>query len=414
MPNVSGGPRRRSKASWILGIPIAAAVVWGVYASYAPPPVGPMGEVMAPDEDVLTAQIVNSGIGILRNARLKNGDGVYRRDAHAKNHGCALADFSVTERLEEPFRQGVFAGRKYQAWVRFSSGNEGANSDWKPDARGMAIKVLGVPGTKLLEGEQDAQTQDFLMIDNPVFFIRNVEEYARLTKFQGEGSQFGYFFEGKNPFKWRLREFRLGLGILNVDMPLPKALPATEFHSMSAYKLGPRNNVKFMTKPVACKAGGDVASRWVSWSRNGLGDDLRDSLKADAACFDLMMQMQVPGKNMPVEDTTVRWSRNDSPFVTVARVELKKQDIKPQMDNGFCENLSFTPWHALPEHRPVGGLNRVRKAVYQNISRYRRCMNGMFYGEPLNDGSPKFGSKPCSALAPVPEAGESKTAAGGS
>jgi hypothetical protein len=25
--------------------------------------------------------------------------------------------------------------------------------------------------------------------------------------------------------------------------------------------------------------------------------------------------------------------------------------------------LSFNPGHALPEHRPIGGINRLRKAV---------------------------------------------------
>ncbi len=406
MPNMSKGKRRRSRVLAILYALLAFLAIWAVYALYASPPAGPMGEVIGPDEDVHTSQIVNSGISILRNGRVKNKDGIYRRDAHAKTHGCALADFSVAPNLEPPFRQGIFAGEKYKAWVRFSSGNEVTQSDWKPDARGMAIKVLAVPGKKLLEGEDSAQTQDFLMINNPVFFIRDVEEYARLTQFQGEGAQFGYFFEGANPFKWHLREFRLGIGLLR----LPRALLATEFHSMTAYKLGPRNNVKFMAKPVACKAGGDTPSNWVSWNRNGLGNDLREHLKTDVACFDLTMQMQVPGKNMPVEDTTVRWSRSDSPFVTVARLELKKQDIQPQTDSKFCENLSFTPWHALPEHRPVGGLNRVRKAVYQNISRFRRCMNGVFFGEPLNDGTPKFDSKPCTATEPVPEVEGAKSA----
>ena len=42
----------------------------------------------------------------------------------------------------------------------------------------MAIKLLGVPGEKLLEDEKDATTQDFVLIDNPVFFIRNVADYV--------------------------------------------------------------------------------------------------------------------------------------------------------------------------------------------------------------------------------------------
>lgn len=41
-------------------------------------------------------------------------------------------------------------GKTYQAWIRFSNGSKDAQqADIKKDARGMAIKLLGVPGEKL-------------------------------------------------------------------------------------------------------------------------------------------------------------------------------------------------------------------------------------------------------------------------
>jgi hypothetical protein len=85
-----------------------------------------------------------------------------------------------------------------------------------------------------------------------------------------------------------------------------------------------------------------------------------------------MVQPQVPGKNMPIEDPTVEWSERDSPFVTVATITVPKQDFDSERQNTFCENLSFSPWHALDAHRPIGGLNRLRKAVYLEDARYRR------------------------------------------
>ncbi len=103
---------------------LAVPALWLFYASYASPPKGPMGEFVPPDEDVYTAQIINSGISMLRATREVVGDGTYRRDAHAKTHGCMLASFTPKPNLEPALRQGVFADPKtHNAWIRFSSGS---------------------------------------------------------------------------------------------------------------------------------------------------------------------------------------------------------------------------------------------------------------------------------------------------
>jgi hypothetical protein len=173
---------------------------------------------------------------------------------------------------------------------------------------------------------------------------------------------------------------------------------------MSAYRLGAAQFIKYSTKPVACH-GGSLPSAWAGFGGNALRDNLVDELKTGRYCFDFMVQLQVtgPDKYMPVEDATVEWKESDSPFITVANIEIDSQNVQQATDSGFCENLSFTPWHTLAAHEPVGGLNRVRKVVYQNISRYRRCSNEKFFGEPADDGTQKFTTVTCNPHETAPE-----------
>jgi hypothetical protein len=78
----------------------------------------------------------------------------------------------------------------------------------------------------------------------------------------------------------------------------------------------------------------------------------------------------------------------------VADVHIPAQQFDTPARNAFCENLSFTPWHAHEDHRPLGGLNRIRKAVYEEIAAYRHAMNrNLEYREPTSwcvteDGQP--------------------------
>jgi hypothetical protein len=78
---------------------------------------------------------------------------------------------------------------------------------------------------------------------------------------------------------------------------------------------------------------------------------------------------------MPIEDPSVEWDQTLSPFETVATIQLPAQDFDSTEQNLFCDNLSFNPWHSLPDHRPIGGINRLRKAVYQAVSVYRHERN---------------------------------------
>ena len=331
-----------------------------------------MGEVIPPNEGAYTAEIIASAIESVNYPPAKDRPAPhppYRRDVHAKAHGCVQALVDVAKDLAPAFRQGVFAqpGKQYQAWIRFSNGNTWPQADSEGDARWFALKLMGVPGTKLLEPEATADTQDFVLINSPVFFIRNVEEYARFTRILADGSRLGYFFNqySWNPLTWRVRDMILALKTLK---SAPDSLLHTRFFSLSAYKFGPDMNVKVSAAPCTRQPVAKVDRK----DPNFLRAEMKAELATDEACFTLMVQPQVAGKNMPVEDPTVEWSERDSPFVTVAAITVRKQEFDTDRQNEFCENLSFSPWHTVEAHRPIGGLNRIRKAVYLEDARYRR------------------------------------------
>ena len=385
----------------------------------------PMGEVIGPDEDTVMADAVAMALNMINMTRDglitdditgdatprgrdyektgetsagRGGPVVYRRDVHIKSHGCVKAEFTVPE-LDNRYRWGVLSKPDtYKAWIRYSNGDYRLHPDKQRDARGMAIKLMGVEGEKLLPGQTNAPTQDFVMMNATNYFIRYLADYVELTKYLAVGDNFGYFLNGwsKNPFSWRWRELKLVGG---TKKPPPETPLNTQYFSASAYKLGPDNNIKFSAKPAQCadSDGQPVKGKSGSWATgkddyNFLRLRMVEQLESGPACFDFMVQLQVPGKIMPVEDSTIVWSEKDSPFVTVAHIEIPQQEFNNMEQNQFCENLSFNPWHSLPAHRPVGVFNRVRKALYEEIAKYRWDANRRQYDNPdapaLIDGEP--------------------------
>lgn len=69
-----------------------------------------------------------------------------------------------------------------------------------------------------------------------------------------------------------------------------------------------------------------------------------------------------------IEDACTEWK---DPFVTVATITVAPQDFNTPDARRLCENLFFTPWHAVKEHQPIGGINRLKLGVYEASSAFR-------------------------------------------
>jgi hypothetical protein len=101
------------------------------------------------------------------------------RALHRKGHLGATARFEILPDLPAVYRQGLFAApATHEAYVRFSNGAFGPNPDAKPDVRGLAVKVCGVAGAKLIPGLEAAPTQDFLAIQSAATPFRTVDEFV--------------------------------------------------------------------------------------------------------------------------------------------------------------------------------------------------------------------------------------------
>lgn len=332
----------------------------------------PAGKERVPDGEAQTIDTVVRGIEQIQKREHRAGT-VALRDAHAKAHGCVKGRFTVAGGLPAELAVGLFAeARSFDAWVRFSNSERHPASDRVKDGRGMAVKLLGVAGPKLLDDERDATTHDFVMINHPVFFVRNAIDYVDFIDAEGRGSQTAFFFGARPPWRWRLHEMLAGMAIKGHEVKSPLE---ERYFSMVPYALGDRA-IKLSARPCAethtpVPAGSD---------EDVLRKMMTDALAAGPACFELQVQLQGDPHDMPVEDPTIEWSESAAPFRTVARIELPKQSFVE--NDELCQNLSFTPWHALPAHRPLGGINRVRKAAYAAISKWRHAENHVERKEP--------------------------------
>lgn len=288
------------------------------------------------------------------------------RGSHAKSHGCVQAWFDTNSYIDFKLRYGIFTrpGQRYKSWIRFSNGHIdiAASQDQKRDVRGMAIKILEPPREPLLIAADGIPVQDFLMVNSPVTFVRTIEDYNDFIVKQQ--ILWRFFLNGWNPLKWRIEEWFLARKVLT---PPPSSLLNPQYYSVTAYTLGP-HNIKFSARPCA---GQNFSSGPDESNPDLLRHNLQQALEIGEACFDFMVQLQDPEKDMPVEDPAVEWKESDSPFIPMARITILSQVFDTEEQMNFCENLTFNPWHTHPDMEPIGQINRIRQNVYQASSKYR-------------------------------------------
>jgi len=310
-------------------------------------------------------------------ARLKakiihdNPTGIMRRDAHPKMHGVVKAEFIVEPNLPEQLRVGIFSHpHTYQAWIRFSNQDAAIQKDAARDIRGMAIKLMGVPGDKLLETQRVEQTQDFILISTNVFVTRDVAEFDWLIRaMTGNLWQKFVFFATH----WRV--------IWNLFVSMKKfANPLrTRYWSTTPYLFG-GTAVKYSAIPYVTDRTPIPADADPDFLRHAMIRQLSNG----EAWFDFTVQLQTDAASMPIEDPGKAWKESQSPFRKVAAIRILQQQFDNEAQRSFGENLSFTPWHSLPAHRPLGGINRARRVVYDIISAFRHEYNRVPRREPTS------------------------------
>ena len=321
------------------------------------------GELMPADEVDAVRAVVSAIEDRVRTAAMA---GPARRDAHPKAHGCVRAEFRVLDDVPHELRTGVLATpRPYQAWIRFSNGSETPQPDSIGDGRGMAIKLMDV-------AQSPSTTQDFVMINHNAFFVRTAADYV---DFQASSSPLRFFFPSFNPFRFRLHELFVARAITSQKVLNPLNI---RYWSMTPYLFG-AGACKYSARPAGAPSPFIAADL-----PDFLNANLARHLAEKGASFDFMVQRRTRPDKMPVEDPTIAWDEAAAPFVPVASITIPPQSFDSPAQRAFCENLSFTPWHCVDAHRPLGGINRMRRVVYEHISRLRHELNNATRREPTD------------------------------
>ena len=297
----------------------------------------------------------------------RHGDGGMLRFNQARHAGCVRAEFAVERGLAADLAVGLFAApRAYPAWIRFASSTTA--SDAEKDFRGMSLKLLGVDG-EMLFGE--ASNFDLLLNSHPVLFVGTPRDFAAFIERSLDSDPILFFLD---PFDLHLRELRIALAgrqhhASHLEIP---------YWSTTPYLFGAGRAVKYQARPCGGAATEPVEAPTEGYLRRAM----RRRLAAGEACFDFLVQFQTDSLAMPIEDASVRWDESLSPFRKVATVRIPAQAFESPARMELCENLSFNPWRALPEHRPLGGINRVRREVYAELAGFRHRRNRVDYAEP--------------------------------
>ncbi len=352
-------------------------------------------------------------VQIQNNISEKNPGSSYHRGFHAKHHGCLVGVMRVRDETPNDARHGLFStpGKTYKIIGRFSNASgDRTQADNKPDARGFAIKVLGSDDAPISNEESHIRTQDFLMTNQASANGKDAAEFMEFAVAMNKGPLPLLNFLKTKP-KLAKVVFEVPIHHMNVH-----SMATERYWAKTPFRLGEGQAVKFLVKPVEKNPPRPTLLQWASRvvkslfaklknivdaktdqevvgqldqmtaadvsaslsasaaDRRGpsfLTDDLVKRAKNRQIQFGFYVQFQGDPAEFPVEDGLHVWDEDKSKPDLIADITFFKQDFAQPDRQEYCENLSFSPWHNLTAHEPLGNLNRGRRVVYRSSSDHR-------------------------------------------
>lgn len=328
-----------------------------------------------PDEEAHLQSIIDSFTTQMKGLWKPGG---FERGGNTKTHGMVRGEFVVRDDLPAHLRHGVFAepGRRYKAWVRFSGPGPYVTPDIEDVGfMSISIKLMGVPGPKLMDEER--HTQDFFGVSPPTFVTPDTRANAHLQKWSVKNAQIFHFLNFTRPHVLDL--IMQGLWIKAQSSPFE-----APYFSGVPYLMGDGQAMQYSVWPTT-----STRTRIPRLPLRPPDDYLRNAMvKALAAgdvALEFRVQMQTDPHLMPIENAGVLWPERLSPRVPVATLHLPQQRFDSPAQIAFARRLSYNPWHCVPDHRPLGNQSRARRRMYYELSQLRHRMNDVPHFEPTGD-----------------------------
>ena len=345
-------------------------------------------ETPAADE----AQTIQALLDTLR----KIGETTYRdghhglRSVHAKSHGLLTGKLHVLDGLPPALAQGLFAQPgSYPVVLRFSTVPGDLLDDKISTPRGLALKVLGVPGART-EGSEDAATQDFVMVNGPVFGAPDAKHFLKMLKLLAATT------DRVEPLKQVVSAVARGsekiieaFGGKSGTLIALGGHPQTNVLGESYFSQAALRHGDYLAKLSLVPVSPELqALTGAAVDLHDRPDGLREAVIAHFAQYggewELRAQLCTDLTSMPVEDASVEWPQAQSPYVSVARIRVPAQLAwSAQRSLAIDDGMAFNPWHALAAHRPLGSIMRARRVAYAAMAKLRAQQNQQPISEPV-------------------------------
>ncbi|MBC7702225.1 catalase family protein [Aquabacterium sp.] len=325
--------------------------------------------------------------GISEKTSADDGDAL--RSVHAKSHGLLRGQLRVLTGLPPALAQGLFTTPvAYPLFMRLSTIPGDLLHDSVSTPRGMAIKVVGVEGARL-PGSEGQVTQDFVLINGPRFAAPNGKSFLRSLKLLATTTD-------KVPrLKQVLSAVARGaekvIESVGGESATLKSLgghPETHILGETFYSQVPMLHGPYMAKLSVVPISPGMlllknAHLDLHDKPNGLRDAVLDFFSSHSAEWEVRVQLCTDIDKMPIEGASAVWPEEVSAYLAVARITVPPQKAWSAARSAVVDDTySFSPWHGLAAHRPLGAIMRLRKAAYEMSAQFRAGHNHQIIQEP--------------------------------
>ena len=311
------------------------------------------------------------------------------RSVHAKSHGLLMAELHIPAGLPATLAQGLFAKPGIHPVVmRFSTSPGDLLDDAISTPRGLAIKVIGVEGERA-PGAEGGTTQDFLMVNGPVFSAPTAKAFLKPLKLLASTTDKAPGL--KKVLAAALRGLETIVEKAGGESGLLKTMgghPETNILGETFFTQVPMLYGPYMAKLSIAPVSPELVALKdapvdLGDKPNGLREAVLAHFAQQGGVWEIRAQLCTDVEAMPVEDASVEWPQELSPYVAVGRIVAKPQvSWSEARSRAVDDGMSFAPWHALAAHRPIGSVMRVRKAAYEVSARFRSTENEVKLEEP--------------------------------
>lgn len=341
-----------------------------------------------PDDEAQTSQELAETLRGILETTFKD-EGHANRSVHAKAHGLLRGQVTVLDGLPAELAQGAFAKpATLPVYLRFSTNPGDILDDKVSTPRGLAIKIVGVQGPRLPGGEAEV-TQDFVMQNAKAFTAATPKAFLKTLKLLAKTTDKAPGL--KKALSAVLRGVESTIESMGGESGTLKSLgghPQTHilgesFSTVVPFLYGPYY-AKLALVPVSASLTA-LTDQHVDFGDNpdGLRAAVSDYFAEHGGTWEIRIQLATDLEKMPIEDASVQWPEDLSPYVPVARVEVPAQSAwDSEKVREIDDGMAFSPWHGLAAHRPLGGVMRVRKPSYEMSSQFRASHNGCPIHEP--------------------------------